>query len=311
MLCLSVPISCLGSPTSQLSPVGLLLQLESIPYSSSQLCQQWNRRTWTTWSQCLQPPLGSGQSSLEGVFGDTVKSVPVMEGDSVTLHTDTQLQADEDIKWLFGPNTFLIAEIINGTVSFSTHDISEGFRDRLKLDNSTGSLTITKIRNTDAGVYELSGRNVPKFNISVYARLPVPVISRDSPLNLSSSSSASTCVLLCSVVNVSAVRLSWYKGNSLLSSISVSGHRISHFLQLDCLNGSYSCVVAYSFTNRTTHLTNPELCQVCPNSLIMLISAAAAGFLLFLVVAIGIFWICRKSRKAHEEGKRYLLFIHL
>nr|XP_021325347.1 uncharacterized protein LOC110438293 [Danio rerio] len=206
---------------------------------------------------------------VECVFGDAVKSVPVMEGDSVTLHTDTQLQADEDINWRFGPNKCIIAEIKNGTVSFSTHDILEGFRDRLKLSNKTGSLTITNIRNTDAGVYELRRRNICRFNISVYARLPVPVISKDSSLNPSSSSSASTCVLLCSVVNVSAelsfdsVSLSWYKGNGLLSSMRVSSHRIGLLLPLDCINGSYSCVVAYSFTSRTTHLTNPELCQAC------------------------------------------------
>ncbi|XP_056304450.1 uncharacterized protein LOC130216580 [Danio aesculapii] len=252
---------------------------------------------------------------LVGVFGDTVKSVPVMEGDSVTLHTDTPLQADEDINWRFGPNKFIIAEIKNGTVSFSTNDNMEGFRDRLKLSNKSGSLMITNIRNTEAGVYELRRRNICRYNISVYARLPVPVITKDSLLNTSSSSSASTCVLLCSVVNVSvgaelsfdSMSLSWYKGNSLLSRMRVSDHRIGLPLQLDCLNGSYSCVVAYTFTNKTTNLTNPGLCQACTDSLIMLISAAAAGFLLFLVVAIGIFWICRKPGQTHEEGKHYLM----
>ncbi|XDV23349.1 hypothetical protein PO909_027949, partial [Leuciscus waleckii] len=42
---------------------------------------------------------------LIGVFGDTdaVKSVSVMEGDSVTLNPDlTDIQRDEEIVWRFG-----------------------------------------------------------------------------------------------------------------------------------------------------------------------------------------------------------------
>ncbi|KAL0153212.1 hypothetical protein M9458_051481 [Cirrhinus mrigala] len=118
-------------------------------------------------------------------------------------------------------------------------DVLDGrFRDRLKLDNQTGSLTIKNSTMKHAGRYELRSNNVSEtFFLSVY------------------------------VVNVSDVTLSWYKGNSLLSSINVSDLSISLSLplEIECLDDSYSCVVAYSFTNQTIHL-NTELRHTCSDS---------------------------------------------
>uniref|UniRef100_A0A8C1LEQ2 Ig-like domain-containing protein n=1 Tax=Cyprinus carpio TaxID=7962 RepID=A0A8C1LEQ2_CYPCA len=208
---------------------------------------------------------------LTGVFGDTdtVKSVSVLEGDSVTLHSDAELQTDDVIQWRFGSENTLIATINVGTGSFST------INDRLTLDKTTGSLTITNTTITDSGLYQIRARIIYRFSVTVYARLPVPVISNNSSQNPSSSSSSSSssspqqnCSLVCSVVNVGHVTLSWYKGNSLLSSISVSDLSISLSLPLEveCLDDFYSCVVAYSFSNQTTHLNNTQLCQPCSES---------------------------------------------
>uniref|UniRef100_A0A8C1XFY9 Immunoglobulin domain-containing protein n=1 Tax=Cyprinus carpio TaxID=7962 RepID=A0A8C1XFY9_CYPCA len=93
---------------------------------------------------------------LSGVFADSdaVKSVSVMQGDSVSLQTNTELQTDDEIMWTFGHPETLIAEIIKRFERFSTYDVLDGrFRDRLKLDHQTGSLTITNTRTTDSGLY--------------------------------------------------------------------------------------------------------------------------------------------------------------
>ncbi|XP_026108376.1 uncharacterized protein LOC113080416 [Carassius auratus] len=89
------------------------------------------------------------------VSGPDRVSVSAMEGDSVTLHTDVKINQQEKIHWYF--NDIRIAQI-SGDLKICTDDQcvgTERFRDRLKLDNQTGSLTITNITNTDSGLYKL------------------------------------------------------------------------------------------------------------------------------------------------------------
>ncbi len=107
-----------------------------------------------------------------GVFADSdaVKSVSVMEGDSVSLQTHTELQTHDQIAWIFGPLGTRIAEIIKDTGRFSTYEGPDGrFRDRLKLDHQTGSLTITNTRTTDSGLYQIfiSGRRKITYRLGV------------------------------------------------------------------------------------------------------------------------------------------------
>ncbi|XP_016112428.1 CD48 antigen-like [Sinocyclocheilus grahami] len=210
---------------------------------------------------------------LVGAFDDVeshdVESVSVMEGESVTLHTDvTEIQRDDEIEWRF--NSIRIAK-----ANIPEYGNYERFRDRLKLDR-TGSLTIKNTRTTDSGDYKVSTiinniETTKRFSVTVYAPLSIPAITSDISQCCSSAESSSSpkSVLLCSVVNVSHVTLSWYKGNSLLSSINalqkmcVSDLSISLSLHLEVEyqdNNTYSCVVSNPISNQTRHFCITDLC---------------------------------------------------
>ncbi|XDV23954.1 hypothetical protein PO909_028285 [Leuciscus waleckii] len=200
-----------------------------------------------------------------------------MEEDSVTLNSVlTEMMDDDDqIYWRFEDENTLIAEISVMEKRITVYDdVPDGrFRDRLKLDDQTGSLTITNTTTEHAGDYTLEMiRNLSKsFNLTVYSRLPVPVISRDC----SSSSSSSSCSLVCSsVLNVSDVTLSWYAGISVLSSISVCDLSISLSLPLEVEyqdKNTYSCVLNNPISNQTTHLDINTLCHTCAGTTALMI----------------------------------------
>ncbi|XP_073699697.1 CD48 antigen-like [Garra rufa] len=263
-----------------------------------------------------QESSGMHKSASAGVFvavTDEMKSVSVTEGDSVTLYTDVKVQKDDQILWTFGPQNIRIAEIIKrDQISFIFVSNDGRFRDKLQLNNQTGSLTIRNIRSEHTGLYKLtviiSGKtSLKSFSVTAYAPLPVPVLSSNSSKCSSSSSSRSSvskCSLLCSVLNVSHVTLSWYKGNSLLSSISVSDLSISLSLPLEVeyQDKNYSCVINNPISNQTKHLDISQLCQTCEGSLsvsflpFVLISLSAV----ILLICALMFHLCNKNYSGLE-----------
>ncbi|XP_067271601.1 uncharacterized protein [Pseudorasbora parva] len=83
-----------------------------------------------------------------------MKTNVVKEGESVTFDLGEIRKPNDVMMWYF--NDTCIAKIARD-LSYNCKAVQcpERFRDRLKLDHQTGSLTITNITNTDTGLYKL------------------------------------------------------------------------------------------------------------------------------------------------------------
>uniref|UniRef100_A0A8C1S3X8 Immunoglobulin domain-containing protein n=1 Tax=Cyprinus carpio TaxID=7962 RepID=A0A8C1S3X8_CYPCA len=96
-----------------------------------------------------------------------------VEGEEVKLNTGvTKIQTSDLIEWQCGNEDDLITQIKGGTVDITSYeDVLHGvFRDRLKLDMKTGSLTITNPRIEHTGPYKLLINNKCKKKFIVYIR---------------------------------------------------------------------------------------------------------------------------------------------
>ncbi|XP_050957859.1 uncharacterized protein LOC127158959 isoform X2 [Labeo rohita] len=156
---------------------------------------------------------------VSGVYTERV-SVSVMEGDSVTLHTGVERQHQDSIKWYV--SSIRIAQI-NGDLSFICTDVrcnegTERFRDRLKLDHQTGSLTITNITNTDSGEYKLKINSSEKiFNVFIS---DVPAVK---PYEMKEGESVT---LDAGVTKHSNNVMTWYFSDTLIAEITGDQNKI-------------------------------------------------------------------------------------
>ncbi|KAL1251774.1 hypothetical protein QQF64_019570, partial [Cirrhinus molitorella] len=165
---------------------------------------------------------------VSGVGTDEV-SVSVKERDSVTLHTNPKTNQQDDIKWYF--NGIRIAQI-NGDSSFictaiQCNEGTERFRDRLKLDHQTGSLTIMNITTTDCGIYKLQiiSSNVREmtYNVTVYgvsaAELEV--------VKIKSMKKGESITLDPGVIKNPIDLMTWYFNDTVIAEITGDQSKIS------------------------------------------------------------------------------------
>ncbi|XP_067271589.1 muscle M-line assembly protein unc-89-like [Pseudorasbora parva] len=161
--------------------------------------------------------------SLSSVDTDE-ESAFVIEEDSFSLHTGITTNQQEKIKWYF--NNIPIAHM-TGDLSVICTDVqcnegTEKFRDRLKLDHQTGSLTITNIRNTDSGVYKLwvitssSSSSTKSFIVAVY---DFPDVKVDE-IKKKSVKEGESVTLDTHVIKTPNDLMTWYFNETLITKIT-------------------------------------------------------------------------------------------
>ncbi|TRZ04160.1 hypothetical protein DNTS_027927, partial [Danionella cerebrum] len=112
-------------------------------------------------------------SFMASVSGSETEQISVIEGHSVTLHTNlTEILNQDTIMWLFGPNQWVVSEIERKDYFTSFFKSEEQlFRGKLQVDQKTGSISITNSRVEHSGVYELLSakeKSISKtFNVTV------------------------------------------------------------------------------------------------------------------------------------------------
>ncbi|XP_017541660.2 CD48 antigen-like isoform X1 [Pygocentrus nattereri] len=114
--------------------------------------------------------------------GEEVVRLQELEGNTVTIHTGlTGVQSDARILWFYGPETInsniVDSQVIDGNTS--TDFYRDRFKDRLQLNRTSGSLTISNISKEDSGVYilEVIAGNTSVWSFSVNVCAPVSQLS--------------------------------------------------------------------------------------------------------------------------------------
>ncbi|XP_052447187.1 uncharacterized protein LOC127988467 [Carassius gibelio] len=83
------------------------------------------------------------------------KTVSGLEGDSVTLNADIEIQEDDLVLWMFGPADCPLAKGETKEKISTYDDADRRFRGKLSLNYESGSLTITNTRTEHTGAYKL------------------------------------------------------------------------------------------------------------------------------------------------------------
>ncbi|KAI2644834.1 hypothetical protein H4Q32_027828 [Labeo rohita] len=122
---------------------------------------------------------------------DGVETVQIMEGDSVTLHTDAaEIPKNHLIQWMFGNTVICTFNKTSQVLPINGHNV-KAFLNKLEVDRETGSLKIRSLRREQCGIYDLqiisSTHTIQKrFNITIFDAVKSLSAMEGKPVTLNS-----------------------------------------------------------------------------------------------------------------------------
>uniref|UniRef100_A0A8C1RRM4 Ig-like domain-containing protein n=1 Tax=Cyprinus carpio TaxID=7962 RepID=A0A8C1RRM4_CYPCA len=248
---------------------------------------------------------------VSGVMDEV--SLLVNEGESVILHTGVKTGQQEKIRWYF--SDIRIAEI-SGDLSYICTDVQcknsdERFRDRLKLDNETGSLTIMIIRELDSGLYRLRIISSSSMNENI-------LLSKTFTVEKKSVEKESV-TLDPAVIKKQNDSMKWYFNDSLIAEITGDQNKI---YKLNNQTGSLTITDTrttdsgdYKLEKNRSRISIIKIFSLIDDCLFLAVpdsvAAAVVVVVVVLLVAIAavIYYRHRKSTQERQNGKHYIQLI--
>ncbi|XP_048035753.1 uncharacterized protein LOC125261187 isoform X1 [Megalobrama amblycephala] len=255
-------------------------------------------------------------SGVSNLASDGVKLVPVLERDSVILHSGlTEIQRDDQITWKFEET--LISQLNNQTAEIFADVLDGRFKDRLKLNQMNGSLIITDIRPNTSGLYVVEITKI-KSSYTTHKTFRVTIIDGGNRLSVMEGTSVTLESGVPKIHRYDVIIWRCEHGDSVIAKMTFgifatfdgADGRFRGTLELNYKTGSltirnirtkHAGLYHLDITGNITLFKRINISVYSQDRSLCVIAVIGVAFLL-LVAAVAIALLCCRNRGSRQTG---------